>query len=258
MILLGERTQRAERRRMKLCCSTAAFGRALDEGELTQLEWIDACANDLDVDGVEFDGRYFPRTDDDYLAQLKKLCADRCLTVACVRSPVALGGADAVASIASFLRWIAHADALGSPLLRFSCAGVPDGSPGIAWRELIRGLKAACIDAKSSNITLALERGEHGSLISSPADIKRAQKECDSAWLRTATRADDLVGAESAAYMTLLDETVVVTAQSGDRQLADATIASGYRGFVSLVRPGTKADVRTLVTAWRSAYVPAH
>jgi sugar phosphate isomerase/epimerase len=242
---------------MKLCCSTAAFGRAIDEGGLTQLEWIDACSNDLDVDGVEFDGRYFPRVDDDYLAQLKKLCADRCLTVACMRSPVALGGADVDASIVSFLPWIAHAAALGSPLLRFSCAGAPDGSPGIAWRELIRGLKAVCVDAKSSNITLALERGEEGSLIASSADIRRAQKECDSAWLRIAARAEDLVGADSATYLALLDETLIVTAQSPDRKLMDATVTSGYRGFVSLVRPGTQADVRTLVTAWRSVYVPA-
>src|SRR5450755_88149 len=106
MILLGERTQRAERRRMKLCCSTAAFGRALDEGELTQLEWIDACANDLDVDGVEFDGRYFPRTDDDYLAQLKKLCADRCLTVACVTVSERLGGTDVDAALETLVPWI--------------------------------------------------------------------------------------------------------------------------------------------------------
>jgi hypothetical protein len=238
---------------MKLCCSTAAFGHAIDSGELTQLEWIDACSNDLDVDGVEFDGRYFPRTDDDYLAQLKKLCADRCLTVACVRSPVALSGADVDASIASFLPWVAHASALGSPLLRFSSADAPDGSPGIAWRELIRGLKTVCVDAKSANITLALERGEDGSLIASSADIKRAQKECDSAWLRIATRAEDLVGAESGAYLALIDETMILTAASGDRPLVDAALRSGYRGFVSMLGAGDRSDVgalKAVISAW--------
>jgi hypothetical protein len=244
---------------MKLCCSTAAFGRAIDLGELTQLEWIDACANDLDVDGVEFDGRYFPRTDDDYLAQLKKLCADRCLTVACVRSPVALGGADVDASLLEFLPWIAHAAGLGSPLLRFSCAGVPDGSPGIAWRELIRGLKAVCVDAKTANITLALERGEQGSLVSTPADIKRAQKECDSAWLRTATRAEDLIGADGAEYRALIDETLIVTAQSGDRQSSKAVEELSYRGFVSMCgcfEPSSAADLKAIVAAWRESTAP--
>jgi xylose isomerase-like TIM barrel protein len=237
---------------MKLCCSTAAYGRAIDEGELTQLEWIDACSNDLNVDGVEFDGRYFPRADDDYLAQLKKLCADRCLTVACVRSPVALGGADVDASIASFLPWIAHAAALGSPLVRFSCAASPDGSPGIAWRELIRGLKAACVDAKRLNITLALERGEEGSLVSSSAEIKRAQKECDSAWLRVATRAEDLAGADGAAYLALVDETVIVTALTGERRLIHAVDASGVRGFISLVgRPSNIDALSETIMSWR-------
>jgi Xylose isomerase-like TIM barrel len=257
MMQLGERTERAERARMKLCCSTAAFGREIDAGELTQLEWVDACANDLDVDGVEFDGIYFPRTDDDYLAQLKKLCADLRLTVASVRSPVALGGADTDASLANFLPWIAHADAMGSPLLRFACATVPDGSPGIAWRELIRGLKAACVEAKRANITLALERGDDGSLVRSPADVKRAQKECDSAWLRIAARADDLIGDESADFRALLDETVIVTATSGDRQLVDVIRSSGYRGFVSLERSGTRPEINALVTAWRRAHAPA-
>jgi hypothetical protein len=237
---------------MKLCCSTAAFGRAIDAGELTQLEWIDACANDLDIDGVEFDGRFFPRTDDDYLAQLKKLCADLRLTVACVRSPVALGGKDVDASLASFLPWIAHADALGSPLLRFACATVPDGSPGIAWRELIRGLKAACVEAKRANVTLALERGDQGSLISSSADTKRVQKECDSAWLRIATRAEDLAGADNAAYLALLDETVIMTALSDDGRLIDAASRSGFRGFVALGGEPLAIDrFEEIILAWR-------
>ncbi|HLJ83257.1 MAG TPA: TIM barrel protein [Candidatus Eremiobacteraceae bacterium] len=237
---------------MKLCCSTAAFGRALDNGALTQLEWIDVCASELDVDGVEFDGAYFPRTDGDYLAQLKKLCADRCLTVAGVRSPVALGGADIDASVAGFLPWIGHAAELGSPLLRFSVAGVPDGSPGIAWRELIRGLKAACVDAKRANITLALERGDEGSLVASPADMKRAQKECDSAWLRIATRAEDLAGDKSTDFRALLDETVLVTARSDDRRSIDVIRSSGYRGFIALV--GEQLAVgrfEALIAAWR-------
>ena len=244
---------------MKLCCSTAAFGRALDDGALTQLEWVDVCANDLDVDGVEFDGAYFPRTDGEYLAQLKKLCADRCLTVAGVRSPAAMGGADIDASVASFLPWIGRAAELGSPLLRFSCADVPGGSPGIAWRELIRGLKAACIDAKRANITLAVEPGEEASLIRSPSDIRRAQKECDSAWLRIATRAEDLAGAEGAEYRALIDETVIVTAQSGGRQSIDAVMGLNYRGFVSMCRSSETSsvtDLSAIVAAWRRSAAP--
>ena len=67
---------------MKIACSTASFERALAEKSLTQLEWLDLCANELEVEGVVFDARHFLRTDDEYLAQLKKLCVDVGLTVA--------------------------------------------------------------------------------------------------------------------------------------------------------------------------------
>jgi len=53
----------------------------LARGELTQLEWLDLCASELDLDGVLFDTRHFARTDADYLAQLKKTAVDLGLTV---------------------------------------------------------------------------------------------------------------------------------------------------------------------------------
>jgi len=70
---------------MKLACSSTAFDQQLRSGDLTQLEWIDACARELAADGVVFDVRHFPRTDTDYLAQVKKMSADLGLTVAALR-----------------------------------------------------------------------------------------------------------------------------------------------------------------------------
>ncbi|MGH8163526.1 MAG: hypothetical protein ACREP1_04245, partial [Rhodanobacteraceae bacterium] len=70
---------------MKLACSSTAFDRELRDGDLTQLEWIDRCARELAADGLVFDVAHFPRTDADYLAQVKKMCADLGLTVAAVR-----------------------------------------------------------------------------------------------------------------------------------------------------------------------------
>lgn len=236
MVPLGIHERRAERARMKLCCSTAAFGDAIEAGEMTQLEWLDVCANELDVQGVDFDGRFFPRTDDEYLAQLKKLCADRCLTVACASAPAPFGGADMDASIAAFTPWIGRALALGSPLLWFSCASAPEGSPGIAWRELIRGLKSVCVEAKRLNVTLALARGEDGSLVASPADTRRALKECDSAWLRVAMRAEDLAADQRVEWQALLAESVVMTSDSGDDAMR-GDVAPGFRGFLSIRKP---------------------
>src|SRR5579862_1258427 len=67
---------------MKLAVASSAFHRSLESGELTQLEFLDLCARDLACDGVVLDVRHFPRTDDDYLAQVKKMAVDRGLSIA--------------------------------------------------------------------------------------------------------------------------------------------------------------------------------
>ena len=67
---------------MKLACASSALGREIESGELTQLEFLDLCARELDCDGVVLDVRHFPRTDSDYLAQIKKMATDWGLTIA--------------------------------------------------------------------------------------------------------------------------------------------------------------------------------
>ena len=67
---------------MKLACASSSLHRDIERGELTQLEFFDLCARELACDGVVLDVRHFPRTDDDYLAQVKKMAADRGLTIA--------------------------------------------------------------------------------------------------------------------------------------------------------------------------------
>lgn len=230
---------------MRLCCSTASYRRAIASGELTQLEWVDRCARELAVDGVEFDAGFFPRTDDDYLAQLKKLCADRCLTVAGATSIVSLGGDDVDAAIETFVPWIDRALALGAPLLRFEC-GAASGAPGIGWREFVRALKHVCTEAKRRNVTLALQAGASGALVTTPADVRRALKECDSAWLRLAMRAADLTGGGAAGWLDLLDETVIVTTETGDASEMAALGSAGYRGFVSLCYAGERDEAEAV------------
>ena len=230
---------------MRSCCSTSSYRRAIESGELTQLEWIDRCARDLRADGVEFDARYFPRIDDEYLAQLKKLCVDRCLTVASVCASVALGGDEVDAAIDSFVPWIDRALALGAPLLRFDSGRVA-GSPGVAWREFVRALKIVCGEAKRRNITLALQAADGDALVVTPIDVRRALKECDSAWLRVSMRAADLAGTESTQWRDLVDETVIVTTQTGAVEQIAAMEKAGYNGFVSVCYAGGHDDEAAL------------
>ncbi|MBC5825707.1 MAG: TIM barrel protein [Candidatus Eremiobacteraeota bacterium] len=249
--------------RVKLCCSSRSYARSLEAGALTQLEWIDLCAHQLLLDGVDFDWTHFPRTDEDYLAQIKKLCADRCLTVAAVTAAQFFGaGLDTDEQVSELKRWIDVALALGSPLLCFPC-GAPLGSPGIAWRELILGLKYACVHAKRQNVTLALQPAE-GSLVASVADVRRAFKECDSAWLRVEPAAGDLSGEQAGPWATLLADTVIIAAgldrldtfgadENIDyRSVLASLVQSRYRGFLSLQYAGEEleADAVPRAVTW--------
>ena len=226
---------------MKICCSSRSYGRAIQSGDLTQLEWVDRCARRA-LDGIDFASAHFPRTDSDYLAQLRKLCVDRGLTVAAVAFDGEIGGdADVDAQASLVATWIGNAVALGAPLLRIS-SGSSTGAPGIAWRELIRGLKAISHAAKEKNVTLALE-SRPGSLVSSPPDCKRALKECDSAWLRLAQDVTAVLS-PSEDGDALLDEIVIAIARGGD---VDADAARtlrrrGFIGFVTLETSGADED----------------
>ena len=40
---------------MQVSCSSRPFAHALRDGSMTQLEWIDLCASDLPLDGIEND-----------------------------------------------------------------------------------------------------------------------------------------------------------------------------------------------------------
>ncbi|MGH7706337.1 MAG: hypothetical protein ACREM6_00160, partial [Vulcanimicrobiaceae bacterium] len=93
---------------MRVAASSRSFATALTDGTLTQLEWLDLCANEFDLDGVVLDAAHFPRVDDEYLAQIKKLCADLGLTIAAVACDELFAAAGEP--------WLAAAATLGAPL----------------------------------------------------------------------------------------------------------------------------------------------
>jgi len=218
---------------MKIACSSAGFSRAIAEGSLTQLEWLDVCANELEVDGLVFDRAQFPRTDDEYLAQLKKLAVDLGLTIAAVSSDTPFAGEDA-ADFDIALR-------LGAPLVVRRAP--PTSDDPSAWGAFTDAARTIASAAKTANVTLAV-RNAKGTLCASAADVKRLAKDVDSAWLRCAL--------EPAAFGTpdegdvLLAKTVIAF-HPIERQEAFATPADDaapalvralarYRGFVVLER----------------------
>ncbi|HXP94365.1 MAG TPA: TIM barrel protein [Candidatus Binatia bacterium] len=211
---------------MKLAISSAAFDRSLESGDLTQLEWLERCANTLDVDGVTFDLAHFPRRDRDYLAQLKKMAVDGGLTVAALEARGFFTEADDEARATL----VTTAAALGAPLI---VAPLPPQSeiPAAGYNETVRAGKLAARAAKAANVPLAI-RNAPGTIGSNAIELKRFAKDVDSAWLRFALDSS-FIGTEE---RRLLEGRFVIA------YARDMAALGAHRGFVCLEYGGDDPD----------------
>src|ERR1700731_3069933 len=158
---------------MKIASAGISFDRSLLQGDLTQLEWLQLCASSLALDGIVFEARHFPRTDDVYLAQLKKTAADVGLTGAAVAGDAFLEPEGEL--------WIEIAVRLGAPIV---IARTPRAaSTPEAWNALVATLRQSASAAKRANIVIAL-RDDPETICANPADLKRVAKDVDSSWVR--------------------------------------------------------------------------
>lgn len=230
---------------MKLACSSGALHRAIDRGELTQLEFLDLCARELACDGVVLDVRHFPRTDDDYLAQVKKMATDRGLAIAALfDSSFFSAGPDAVEAA------LVRAATLGAPLIAAPLAREVECS----WSEQLERLGVATSRAKAHNVTLAL-RNAPQTFAATTHDCKRVAKETDSAWLRFGPEPPRFDAASDPR--ALAPNTVLLWSDAADTERAvPATISAfaDFRGHVTLDESQGAATAEQLAAAmatWR-------
>jgi hypothetical protein len=245
----GEQRRAVENPRpMKLACASGALHREIESGELTQLEFLDLCARELTCDGVVLDVRHFPRTDDDYLAQVKKMATDWGLSIAAVSDSSFFCSEEE--HVTQVLR---QAAILGAPLVAAPLALATQCS----WSEQLGRLAVATSLAKRLNVTLAL-RNAPQTFAAGTADCKRVVKETDSAWLRYGPDPQvlDAVGDAQA----LAPNTVLLW--SGLRQQTEQTVAAatrefaGFRGYVAIDEASGAATTDRLAAAvalWRDA-----
>lgn len=228
---------------MKLACASSSVHHAIENGDLTQLEFLDVCARALACDGVVFDVRHFPRTDDDYLAQVKKMAADRGLTIAALADAAFFtAGAAHVAEV------LADAVALGAPIVAAPLGHETKSS----WTDQLERLNAATSLAKRSNVTLAL-RNAPQTFAGSTHDCKRVTKETDSAWLRYGPQPQTFDVASDpkllAANTILLWSDV---ARESDRSVAETLAAfADFRGHLTLDEASGEGSVTQLAASLR-------
>ncbi len=226
---------------MKLACTSSAFEGALDRGDLTQLEVLDHASRELSIDGIVLDVRHFPRTDDDYLAQVKKMAADLGLTIAALESRDML-----TSDIVTMQRVLAMATALGSPLI-----ATPLGSEtSLAWSAQLAKLSEAAGLAKDANVTLAL-RNVPGTFAASVADCKRVSKETDSAWLRYGIEPATFDAASNAADLT--ERTVMLWSDALAAPEALLAAWPSFLGFAVLTGDAAVPEMTNAIRRWRIA-----
>jgi sugar phosphate isomerase/epimerase len=236
---------------MKLACASSALHRRIERGDLTQLEFLDLCARELTCDGVVLDVRHFPRTDDDYLAQIKKMATDRGLSIAALADSAFFSAAqERMAEV------LGQAAALGAPLVAGWLARQIDE----AWSDQLARLRVAVSLAKAVNVTLAL-RNAVDTFAAGAHDCKRVAKEADSAWLRFGPEPQALDAAsdpqELAPNTVLLWSDLRVEDERSIRELVDAF--ADFRGHLALDESAGEASdgtLRAAIRAWRAAVAP--
>lgn len=223
---------------MKLACSSSAFDELLRSGALTQLEWLDCCAHELAADGVVFDVRHFPRTDTDYLAQIKKMSADLGLTVAALWDTEFLrAGADAMDAS------LERALAIGAPLLAAPLAM----ETAMTWSQALERLNDATMRAKRANVTIAL-RNAPETFAAGSLEMKRVTKEADSAWLRYGPEFGALEAGSDAA--ALVAKTVLAWVRIDGSAALPPELRERFLGFAVLDQPDGQASVATAKEAF--------
>jgi hypothetical protein len=207
------------------------------------LEWIDLCAHELSADGLVLDVRHFPRTDTDYLAQVKKMAVDQGLTVAAFRHD---GFFDA--DEPHLEQAVEMALAIGAPLL---CAPLPPETVA-TWGDVQTRLGTATSVAKRLNVTIAVRNVPH-TYAASTHDMKRVSKEADSAWLRYGP---DFCAFDAASEPeSILTKCVIGWYDARRCAIQDieptARMLSGFRGFLCLDDCEGRATIESMSAALR-------
>ncbi|HYZ17557.1 MAG TPA: hypothetical protein VE591_14195 [Candidatus Acidoferrum sp.] len=171
---------------MRIAVSSSPFRRPLAAGELTQLEWVEHCASVLGVDGIVADLSDFPRTDGEYVAQLRKVAVDLGIVPFGIDAPTLLDPTTAEQARDAALLL---ASTFGAAIVR-APVPPPGEVPPATFVATAAAAKGASKVGKRLNVTLVVP-ARPGTLADDAAGLRHLLKDVDSAWLRACPRAAD-------------------------------------------------------------------
>ena len=169
---------------MRIAVSSSTFRRPLEAGEITQLEWVERCASELGADGVVCALSDFPRFDDEYVAQLRKVAIDLGIVPFGIDAP---GLLDPAGDPAAIDRAVAVALGFGAAVIRTTPPS-PGEVPPATFAETVRVGKVLSWAAKAANVTVLVVTAP-GTIAEDLGALRHLIKDADSAWLRACPNA---------------------------------------------------------------------
>lgn len=186
-----------------------------------------------------FDIRHFPRVDVEYLAEVKKLCVDRGLTIAALAVDDLFSRDEASLDLVFGI-----AAEIATPII-LTDPPAPGEVPAYAWRDTATRGKAISRLGKRANITIGL-RNAADTICTNAADLKRLTKDIDSSWLRFAPEVSTLTAEEISSLQV---RTVITTTRNLNASYGDPT----RKGFLVLEQPSAvEATIPELVEATKN------
>jgi sugar phosphate isomerase/epimerase len=164
---------------IKLGCMSLSYSRAMGEGRMNLLSFIDT-AHQLGLDGIDIHVGAFASTEDDYLRDIRLRCLKRGLAISYIGISNNFGkpASELGAEVDMVKRWIDVAERLRVPLVRiFAAWERPEESKEVTWARMIDCINQVVAHAASKGIVVGLHNHNHGCVTRTGADVVRILEE---------------------------------------------------------------------------------
>lgn len=171
---------------MKLGCCSWSYHKTMEAGRMRFEEWLELCAGELDVEGVDVIAEQMPRRTKSCWIDTKKRCLDLQLTLVSL-SPGNNFGRPTRAlrqkEVDNVLRWIETASIMGAPCVRIFAGWPPPESKEKLWGPMVACVRRVVKAAGQAGITIVVEPHNDGGFLSNSTTTIRLIREVDSPWV---------------------------------------------------------------------------
>ena len=244
---------------MRLGCSSWTYSKVLRGGELTLDRWLEICADELKLDGVEICWCHFPDTGLAGLRHVKRQVHSLGLGLAAVdvdNTFNVTSPSEMTTQVERTKHWIDIASFLGAPVLRVFYAGWGDLEQARSVEaQMLEATKLIAAYAEERAVILACE--DHGPLTRSSVEMRKILTGVGSEWYRVCLDfgnfVDGYASMEDIAPLSAHTHTKMGWRDAeGNRHPMDFAKAigilkrTGYRGYVCIEQaPGEDAIADT-------------